>query len=70
MPLGYLIGIVLCYLMNNLVDREIMRLPVVFSVRTVLLTAVVVAAASLVSGLIVAKRVRKLDMIEVLKTRE
>jgi putative ABC transport system permease protein len=69
-PVGCLIGVVLCYLMNNLVDREILRLPLVFSVKTLALTAMIVSMAGLVSGLIVSHRLRDLDLIEVLKTRE
>jgi putative ABC transport system permease protein len=69
-PAGFLIGVLLCYLMNNLVDREMLRLPLVFSLRTVILTAAITATASLVSGLIVARKVKRLNMIEVLKTRE
>ena len=69
-PIGCLIGVVLCYLMTNIVDRELLRLPLVFSVQTVVLTALIVAAASLVSSLIVFRRLKDLDLIEVLKTRE
>lgn len=69
-PAGWLIGIVLCYLMNNLVDRELLRLPLVFSMQTFTLTTVIVFAASLISGLIVSRRLRRLNLIEVLKTRE
>ena len=69
-PVGYLIGVALCYLMNNLVDREMLRLPLVFSVKTLVLTAAIVGIAALVSSFIVARRLRTLDLIEVLKTRE
>ncbi|MEQ1604855.1 MAG: FtsX-like permease family protein [Pyrinomonadaceae bacterium] len=69
-PLGFGVGFVLCATMNNLVDNELMRLPLVFSRRTFLLTAVFVAAAAIVSGLLVAWRLRNLDLIAVLKTRE
>jgi putative ABC transport system permease protein len=69
-PLGFVIGIILCYAMNNLVDRELMRLPLVFSTRTPLLTASIVIIATVISNAIVSRRVRDLDLIEVLKTRE
>jgi putative ABC transport system permease protein len=69
-PFGCVIGVALCYAMNNLVDRDLLRLPLVFSVQTVTLTALIVTAASIVSGLIVSRRLRHLDLIEVLKTRE
>jgi putative ABC transport system permease protein len=70
LPIGFVIGIVLCYLMNNLVDREILRLPLVFSLKTFVLTTMIVGFASLISGLIVSRRLQGLDLIEVLKTRE
>jgi putative ABC transport system permease protein len=69
-PFGCMIGVVLCYAMNNLVDRDLLRLPLVFSAKTVTLTALIVSAASIVSGLIVSRRLQHLDLIEVLKTRE
>lgn len=69
-PFGFVIGIVLCYSMNNLVDRELMRLFLVFSLRTPLLTAVIVIAATIISNAIVSRRIKELDLVEVLKTRE
>lgn len=69
-PLGFLLGLVLCATMNNLVDNELMRLPLVFSRRTFFLTTIFVILAAVVSGLLVIWRLNKLDMIAVLKTRE
>lgn len=69
-PVGCIIGVGLCFLMNNLVDREILRLPLVFSAQTVVLTTTIVAIAAFLSSMIVSRRLRKLDLIEVLKTRE
>jgi putative ABC transport system permease protein len=69
-PLGFLIGVLFCFGMNNLVDRELMRLPLVFSLRTPLLTATIVVIAMMLSNAIVSRRIKKLDLIEVLKTRE
>ena len=69
-PVGCAVGVGLCYLMNNLVDREILRLPLVFSLKTVISTGGIVIVATIVSSMIVARRLRNLDLIEVLKTRE
>lgn len=69
-PLGFLIGLVLCATMNNLVDNELMRLPLVFSLRTFVLTTIFVVVAAIFSGLLVAWRLRNLELIAVLKTRE
>jgi putative ABC transport system permease protein len=69
-PLGYVLGFFICILSNNLVDTEIMRLPLVFSARTFIVSFVVTIIAAIFSGLLVARRLRGLDLIEVLKTRE
>ena len=69
-PAGYLVGFILCVLMNNLVDTEMLRLPIVFSVRTFVVAFLATAAAAVLSGLFVMWRLRGLDLIEVLKTRE
>lgn len=69
-PFGYFFGFVICLLSNNLVDTEILRLPVVFTQRTFIITFIVTVMAAIVSGLMVVWRLRNLDLIEVLKTRE
>ncbi len=69
-PFGYFFGFVICLLSNNLVDTEILRLPIVFTRRTFIITFIVTVLAAIVSGLMVVWRLRNLDLIEVLKTRE
>lgn len=69
-PLGFFLGLMMCATMNNLVDNELMRLPLVFSRRTFFLTSIFVILAAIVSGLLVVWRLNKLDLIAVLKTRE
>lgn len=69
-PVGFLFGIFLSSLMNAAVDVELMRLPVVFSARTFVYSFLIVAATAGLSGLLVAWRLKNLDLIEVLKTRE
>ena len=69
-PLGMVFGLLICAMMNNLVDTEMLRLPLVFTGRTYFLTALIVIAAAIFSGLLVARRLRHLDLIAVLKTRE
>lgn len=69
-PFGYLLGFFICVLTNNLVDTEILRMPLVFSPRTFVVTFVVTVLAAVLSGLLVAWRLRCLNLIEVLKTRE
>ena len=69
-PVGYALGIFLCLLTNNLVDTELLRLPLVFSARTFLVSLIITVLSAGASGLMVIWRIRDLDLIEVLKTRE
>jgi putative ABC transport system permease protein len=69
-PLGYAAGFGLILLLTSAMDTELMRLPLVVSGRTLALSAVVTAAAALLSGLLVGWRLRRLDLVAVLKTRE
>lgn len=69
-PVGYFFGFFLSGLMNAAIDVELVRLPIVFSVRTFVFSFIIVIATAILSGLLVAWRLRNLDLIEVLKTRE
>lgn len=69
-PLGYATGLGLVVLITRAVDTELMRLPLVVSAETFALAFVITACASLASGLLVSLRLRRLDLISVLKTRE
>ena len=69
-PIGWAVGFLICLMITRVTDAEIMRLPLVISTRTFILSFLIVAAAALVSGVLVAWRLKKLDLIEVLKTRE
>jgi putative ABC transport system permease protein len=69
-PLGYAAGLGLILLITRAVDTELMRLPLVVSGKTFALAAVVTAGAALLSGLLVGWRLRRLDLMAVLKTRE
>ena len=69
-PLGWGLGYGLSWLITIAIDTELMRLPLVLSQQTYLRAFVIVTAAALISGLLVQWRLRNLDLIEVLKTRE
>jgi len=69
-PVGLAIGYGLCAALVPAFDREAFRLPLVVSAGTMVLAASVTVVASVLCGLLVARRVRRLDLIEVLKTRE
>jgi putative ABC transport system permease protein len=64
------IGYLLCFLITKAIDNEMMRLPLVITQRTPALALCVTACAALFSGLLVQWRLRRLNLIEVLKTRE
>jgi putative ABC transport system permease protein len=51
-------------------ESEIYRFPVVITPRVMALAALVVITASLLSGLVVRRRLDRLDLVGVLKIRE
>lgn len=69
-PLGLLIGYGMCAALVPVFDREMFRLPLVVGKWTFVYPAVTALAAAVVSGLLVSRRLRRLDLIAVLKTRE
>ncbi|HVK94118.1 MAG TPA: FtsX-like permease family protein [Noviherbaspirillum sp.] len=69
-PAGCLLGYGLAALLSILLSQELFRIPLVVSTRTFLLSIGVVLLAAAVSGLLVWRKVRKLDLIEVVKNRE
>lgn len=70
MPLGIATGMGLCYLIIHAVDTEMIRFPLVLSARTYSLAFMIIAAAASLSGILIGGRLARLDLIEVLKTRE
>jgi putative ABC transport system permease protein len=69
-PLGCAMGWGLSWLIGWAIDTELMRLPLIISGRTYMKASLIVVAAAFLSGLLVIRRLRRLDLIEVLKTRE
>ncbi len=69
-PLGWLIGFGWGMLILSLFDLERYRIPLVVTPRTYLFSALVAIVSALVAALAVQHRLNRLDMIEVLKTRE
>ncbi len=69
-PLGWLIGFGLCATFVQGLDTESYRIPLVLERSTYAMAAVIVMLAALVSGLIVRRRIDRLDLVAVLKTRE
>jgi len=69
-PLGFLIGYGLAALVCEAFSSELYRFPLVIAPRTYLFSAVTVIVAAAVSSLAVRRRLDRLDLIAVLKTRE
>jgi putative ABC transport system permease protein len=70
LPLGCALGFGLAALISIALEQELYRIPLVVSSRTYLLSIGVVLGAAAISGLLVWRKVKHLDLIEVLKTRE
>jgi putative ABC transport system permease protein len=70
LPLGCLLGYGLAALMAWSFDTELYRIPLVIQPDTYGIASLVVVAAAAASGLIVRRRIDRLDLVAVLKTRE
>jgi putative ABC transport system permease protein len=70
LPLGAAIGHWLTSLLVGSIESEMFRFPLVFNVQAVALAALTVTIASLISGLLVRRRLDHLDLVGVLKLRE
>jgi putative ABC transport system permease protein len=69
-PLGLCIGYGLCAMLVPLFDRELFRVPLVIAPWSYAYAVLAAVVASAFSSVLVARRIRQLDLISVLKTRE
>jgi len=69
-PLGFLIGYSLCVFIAWALANDLFRIPMVLTGPTYSMAAAVVLASAVASGLIVRRKLDRLDLVEVLKTRE
>jgi len=69
-PLGLVLGHGFAALTTWAYDTELFRIPLVIERSTYGFAALVTLLAALVSGLIVRRRIDRLDLVEVLKTKE
>ncbi|MDH3231631.1 MAG: FtsX-like permease family protein [Alphaproteobacteria bacterium] len=67
---GFLIGYGLAWSMSLSFETELFRIPLVVSRETYGFSALVVIASATVTGLVVRRRIDRLDLVAVLKTRE
>jgi len=69
-PVGAAIGYGLCALIVWRFQSELFRVPLVLSATTLGFAVAVVTLSAAVSALAVRRRIDRLDLVEVLKTRE
>jgi len=69
-PLGFLFGIILSTLLAKALSSELYRLPLVFTPANFLFAFTVMVTVAVVTGALVGRKIVKLDLIAVLKTRE
>lgn len=69
-PLGWAIGYALSFAVVESMQTEAYRIPLVISLRTYLLSALATVTAAAASAWLVRRRIHRLDLIAVLKTRE
>ena len=70
LPVGMLMGYGMAYAIASSMATELFRIPMIIDPSTYGLSVIVVLAAGFLSAMFVIRRVSRLDMIEVLKTRE
>jgi putative ABC transport system permease protein len=69
-PPGWLLGYGASWLMSKGLENELYRIPLVVSDRSRAIASLVVAGAAFLSALVVRRRIDRLDLVAVLKTRE
>jgi putative ABC transport system permease protein len=69
-PLGWLLGLGFGAFIMSLFDMERYRIPLIITSRTYLYSALIAVLSAVFAGLAVRRRLDRLDLIEVLKTRE
>ncbi|MEJ8572489.1 ABC transporter permease [Microbaculum marinum] len=70
LPLGWGLGYAIAWVTVAGLQSELYRVPLVISRQTYAMSSLVVIGAALASALIVKRRIDRLDLIDVLKTRE
>jgi putative ABC transport system permease protein len=70
LPAGLALGQLLSTVLVRALESELYRFPMVVTTRTRMFAVAVVVASALISALIVRRRIDRLDLVAVLKTRE
>jgi len=69
-PIGFILGWALTYFIVWSLQTELYRLPMAISTSTYALSALIVLISAILSGLVIRRKINRLDLIGVLKTRE
>ena len=69
-PPGLGLGILFSILLARIYDTDLYRFPVVITEKSLLLTALAIFVFALLANLAVRRRIRRLDLVEALKSRE
>lgn len=70
LPLGVFLGITMTYSMVASFDTELYRMPFVMTAETIAYACLAIVIATVLSSGFVFWRIRQLDLVSVLKTRE
>lgn len=70
LPFGCLLGYVLAWIVVQFTHSDLIEIPVIVAPRTYAVAALAIVAAGIASALIVRRRIDRLDLVAVLKTRE
>jgi putative ABC transport system permease protein len=69
-PLGFLIGYGFCAVLTTAMQTELYRMPLVINAKTYAISVVIVGLASVATGTLLYRRLSRMDLVAVLKTRE
>jgi putative ABC transport system permease protein len=70
LAVGLVLGYQFCRILSALYQWELFRIPLVVSARTYAYSIAVILGAAVASALLVRRRINRLDLVAVLKTRE
>ena len=70
LPIGFLIGRILAAYMVQELPQELFRIPLVVEPHTYAFAATVILVSGVFSGLVVRRKLDRLDLVQVLKTKE
>ena len=70
LPFGFLAGYALCAILADLMQTELYRMPLVVQPTSYVLAFLIVLLAAVASGVLISRRIARLDIVSVLKARE